>query len=79
MIVKGTAILTDFDKKMYAIKPAIKHAIAVRVPEGNMAQVQAAPTIKKNSLYFRIFMVIPKIMNATAVEAMPIPKFAASL
>ena len=61
------------------MKPAIRQAIAVRVPEGNMAQVQAAPTIKKKNLYFRIFAVIPNIMKATAVEAMPMPKFAASL
>ena len=68
----------DFDKKMYAINPANKHAIAVRVPDGNTAHAQAAPTIKKNSLYFLIFAVMPNIINATAVEAMPIPKLAAS-
>ena len=61
------------------MNPAIKHAIAVRVPEGNIAQAHAPPTIKKKYLYFLILAVMPKIMNATAVDAIPIPKLAASL
>ncbi len=73
------AILKDFDKKIYAIKPAIRDAMAVRVPDGNMAHAQAAPTIKKKILYLRTFAVMPKMINATAVDAMPMPKLAASL
>ena len=77
--VKGTAIFTDFDRKIYTIKPAIKHAIAVRVPVGNIAQADAKPMIRKIIRCFFILLVIPKIIKATAVEAMPIPKLAASL
>ena len=78
-IEKGTAILKDLDKKLYVIKPAIKHAIAVRVPVGKIAHVQAAPVIKKNILCDFILLVIPNITNATAVEAKPMPPVAASL
>ena len=46
-IVKGIAILKDFDRKIYATKPAIKHAMAVRVPEGNIPQMQAMPINRK--------------------------------
>jgi hypothetical protein len=46
-IVNGMAILNDLDKKMYAINPAIKQAIAVRVPEGNIAQAHPMPTRRK--------------------------------
>ena len=77
-IVNGIAILKDFERNMYAIKPAIILAIAVRVPEGNIAQAHAKPTMRKKILNFLIFAVIPKIMKATAVEAIPIPKLAAS-
>ena len=75
----GTAILMDLDKKIYAIKPAIKAAIAVRVPEGNIAHAHAKPVIKKKYLCFLILLVIPNMINATAVDAMPMPKLAASL
>ena len=67
------AILKDLDKKIYAINPAIKHAIAVRVPDGKTAQKLINPVAKKKYLYFFILEVIPKIVNATAVEAAPIP------
>jgi len=76
---KGIAILNDLDKIINAIKPAIKQAIAVRVPDWNIAQIQPNPTMIKNILYFLIFVVMPNTMNATAVEAIPIPKLAASL
>ena len=79
MIDTGTAIFTDFDRNTYAIRPAIKQPTAVRVPEGNIAHAQASPVIKKTILYFIILQVIPKIRNATDVDAIPIPKFAASL
>jgi hypothetical protein len=49
------------------------------VPEGNIAQTHAIPTIKKKYLYFLTLAVMPNMMNATPVEAMPIPKLAASL
>ena len=61
------------------MKPAIKQAMAVRVPEGNIPQAHANPTSKKKYLYRLIFAVIPNIIKATAVEAIPMPKFAASL
>ena len=61
------------------MKPAIKQAMAVRVPEGNIPHVQAAPTSRKKYLCRLILDVIPNIMKATAVEAIPMPKFAASL
>ena len=54
-------------------------AIAVRVPEGNMPHTQAQPVMRKKYLCFFILLVMPKIIKATAVEAMPIPKLAASL
>ena len=72
------AIFIDFDKKIYAMNPAIKHAMAVRVPEGNIAHAQAKPTIRKKTLCFVILAVIPKMIKATAVEAIPIPKLAES-
>ena len=78
-IVTGTAILTDFDKNTYAMIPAIRQTMPVRVPDGNMAQIQAIPVMRKNNLCFLILLVIPKIRKATAVEAIPIPKLAASL
>ena len=77
--VNGMAILIDLDKKIKAIKPAIKQAIAVRVPERNNPQTHANPTIRKNIRYFVILFVIPNMIKATAVEAIPIPKLAASL
>ena len=79
MIVKGTAIFMDFDRNIYAIKPAIKQAMAVRVPVGNIAQADAKPMTRKVIRCFLILLVMPKIIKATAVEAMPIPKLAASL
>ena len=78
-IETGIAIFKDFDKKTYAIKPAIREAIAVRVPVGNIAHAQASPVIKKNILCDFILLVMPNMINATAVEAIPIPKVAASL
>ena len=72
-IENGMAILIDLERKIYAMNPAIKHAIAVRVPEGNIPQKHAIPTVKKKNLCFLIFEVIPKMMKATAVEAIPIP------
>ena len=78
-IENGTAILIDLDKKIYAIKPAIKHAIDVRVPEGNIPHIQAIPTNKKKYLNFLILLVMPKMTKATPVDAIPIPKLAASL
>ena len=44
-----------------------------------MAQAVAKPTIKRKIFNFLILAVIPKMINATAVEAMPMPKLAASL
>ena len=79
MIVKGTAILKDFDRNIYTIKPAIKDAMAVRVPVGNIAQLDAKPMIRKAIRCFLILLVMAKIIKATAVEAIPIPKLAASL
>jgi hypothetical protein len=79
IIVTGIAILNDFDRKTYAMTPAIKQAIAVRVPDGNIAHVHANPVIKKKYLCFLILLVIPNIRNATAVDAIPMPKLAASL
>ena len=73
------ATFIDFERKMYTMKPAIRQIIAVRVPEGNMAHAQAKPVIKKKYLCFLILDVMPKIIKATAVEAMATPKFAASL
>jgi hypothetical protein len=75
----GMAILNDFDKKIYENNPPIRQAIPVRVPEGKRAQMHIKPVSKKNILCFLILLVIPKTINATAVEAMPIPKLAASL
>ena len=57
----------------------MKQAIAVRVPEGNMAHAAAHPIMRKIIFNFLIFAVMPKMRNATADEAMPIPKLAASL
>ena len=74
----GIAILKDLERNTYARIPAIKHAIDVRVPDGNIAHAQAAPTIRKNILCFLILLVMPKMIKATAVEAMPTPKLAAS-
>ena len=79
MMVKGMAIFKDLDRKIYIIIPAMKQAIAVRVPEMNIAHAQPIPTTRKKILYLRTFAVIPKIIKATAVEAIPIPKLAASL
>ena len=53
--------------------------MAVRVPEGNIAHVLASPATRKNILCFRILLEMPKIINATATDAMPMPKLAASL
>ena len=61
------------------MKPAIILAIAVRVPEGKTAQIQINPVAKKKYLYFLILLVMPNMVKATAVEAVPIPEFAASL
>ena len=41
--------------------------------------LEAKPTKRKKYLCFLILLVIPKIINATAVDAMPIPYVAASL
>ena len=79
MIDTGMAILNDFDKNTYAARPAKKQNIDVRVPDGKVAQNEAMATRKKNILCFLILLVIPKIRNATALAAMPMPKFAASL
>ena len=78
-IENGIAIFKDLDRKIYAMKPAIKQAIAVRVPEGNIPHIQAHPTMKKNNRCKVILLVMPNMIKATPVEAMPIPKFAASL
>ena len=59
--------------------PAPKHTIAVRVPDGNIAHVQAMPVMRKKKRYFFTLLVKAKIKNATAVEAILIPKLAASL
>jgi hypothetical protein len=64
---------------MYTKIPAKRQAIAVRVPEGNIAQTLERPIIPKKSLYLYIFDVKAKIKNATAVDAIPIPNAAASL
>ena len=61
------------------MNPAKKQKIAVRVPEGNIAHRQAAPTIPKKIRCFFILLVIANIKNATEVAAIPIPKLAASL
>ena len=79
IMVKGIAILNDLDKKIYVTNPAIIHAIAVRVPDGNIAHAAAEPINRKNIFNCLILAVIPNIINATAVEAIPIPKLAASL
>ena len=55
------------------MNPANILAMAVRVPDGNMPQIQAPPTIKKKYLSFLILAVIPKITKATPVEAIPMP------
>ncbi len=60
------------------MSPAIKHAIAVRVPDGNIPQTQAAPITRKKYFNFLTFDVIAKIIKATAVDAIPMPKLAAS-
>ena len=78
-VVTGTAILTDLDKNTKAMIPTIKQAMAVRVPEGNMAQAQASPVMRKKTRCLLILLVMAKTKKATAVDAMPIPKFAASL
>jgi hypothetical protein len=59
--------------------PAKKQKIDVRVPDGNVAQKHAAPVVKQKYFSFLILFVMPNIMNATAVAAMLMPKFAASL
>ena len=79
MIEKGMAILIDFDRKIYARKPATRQAVAVLVPDWNIAHMHPIPTIIKKNLSFLILFVMPNITKATAVEAMPMPKFAASL
>lgn len=73
------AIFIDFDRKTYAVIPRIKHAIAVRVPDWNIAQVQANAVIRNMIRCFLILLVNPKIKNATAVDAIPVPKLAASV
>jgi hypothetical protein len=78
-IVNGIAILSDLERNMYAIKPAIRQAIAVRVPDGNIAMAQAKPTMRKNIRNLNSLEVIPKMIKATAVDAIPMPKFAESL
>ena len=72
-IVNGIAILKDFDKKMYKMKPAPTQAIAVRVPDGNMPHMHKIPMNKKIYLNFFIFDVIPKIIKATPVDAIAMP------
>jgi hypothetical protein len=44
-----------------------------------MAHAHTKPVMRKKYLYFLILLVIPKIIKATAVEAIPMPKLAASL
>ena len=79
MIETGTAILTDFERKIYEIIPAPKQAIAVRVPVGNIPHTQATPVKRKKYLNFLILHVIANIRKAVAVEAKQTPQLAASL
>ena len=78
-MVTGMAIFIDFERKTYTKIPAKRQAIAVRVPEGNIAQTLNRPTTPKKILNFNIFVVKAKIRKATAVDAIPMPKAAASL
>ena len=78
-MITGTAIFTDLDKNTYAIIPAAIHAIAVRVPEGNIAHVHPKPVIRNRIRCFLILLVMAKIRKATAADAVPTPKLAASL
>ena len=79
MIVTKAAILADLDRKTYTNTPAIIQTIAVRVPDWNIAQVHANPVIRKKIRCLLILLVMAKMKYATAVEAIQIPKFAASL
>ena len=67
------------EPEAYVAIPAMKQPIAVRVPEGNIAQAHASPVTRKKMRCFLTRLVRAKIRKATDVEAMPIPKLAASL
>ena len=68
-IEKGTAILIDFDKKMYTKKPAATQNIAVLVPEANIPQKTKMPVVIKKIRSNLILDVIPNNIKATVVAA----------
>ena len=68
-IAAGTAILTDLDRKTNTTIPANKQKMAVRVPDANIPLITKAATTRKNHLSSLNFVVIPKIINATADAA----------
>jgi hypothetical protein len=78
-MVKGTAILIDFDRTIYNINPAAKQKMAVRVPDWNIPHIINAAVVRKKMRKFLILFVMPAIINTTAVAAALHPKLAASL
>ena len=64
-IPKGTAILNDFDKITYTIKPAAMQKIAVLVPDWNIPHITQTLTIAKNNFSHLILLVIAIMTNVT--------------
>ena len=59
--------------------PAKKQKMAVRVPDGNIAQKHPIPVIRNSMRNFLILVVMARMRNAVAEAAILMPKHAASL
>ena len=70
--------LRDLHRMMNIAKPAIRHAMAVRVPDEKNAQIAMNPITRKNMRRRLIFIYIPTTINTTAADAKWTPKLAAS-
>ena len=68
----------DLHRMMNIANPAIRHAMAVRVPDEKKAQIAMNPITRKNMRRRLIFIYIPTTINITAADAKWTPKFAAS-
>ncbi len=66
---KGTAILTDFDRKIYTAMPTPKQKMAVLVPDWNIPHKTMKALIRKKILALFCLFVIPQIKKATAADA----------
>ena len=65
----GTAIFTDLDNITYTINPAAKQKIAVLVPDWNIPQITKIEVKRKKRRNLPFFVVMAKMINATAAPA----------